>query len=580
MPVFSVHTFMMPIRWDYLPAEFDPAQKRKGEIPFDKRTELQKFVDLLTPNKTKSDNRWERKFYRLGQDAKKYNELIYYHAHASNNFFDMQREGERDEFEVSNDKVTLYFEFKEIDPSKDYYKIYVKEGPDGNPKEYELNLLGISIHVFTTGVCILTYTLNNDKYPDPSDILFINEFGRRVYPPFIEDIGKLDQTKEKVLADKIEIKIASFSNNILIEDFNRYNDFKTNIIETHEYKNGNYKYNTIIDFPVTVKNLFDDGKFAFTAKDEAGKKGVISFRLLTSDRMFFQCWYGNNTIADTVKKELEGYSGDKTYMFAQCKFWYAFMYGDRAENKLGVGNKYFMERQLLENTYTRWTEYGTLYGFTNDSFVCISQDLQTLKQNKVPDLSLHMQTIYYTMAVLNLAQRASALRFSGEVATLTDLGKCDSKDISIRIQDLNLNYIEFINKVYYREISPEIQGIEVYNHFQKAMNIEGDVTDLKMEINELYQYVSMVQDKERNDEAEILNKVAFIFLPISVVFGILGSSFFSEDLSWVPFSGWSSKPAWGILFGLIFSGLLYVLLRIILHVYNKKQANQKLTYKK
>jgi hypothetical protein len=575
MPVFSVHTFMLPMRWDYLQANFDPSQKRKGEIPFDERTQLQKFVDLLTPDKTGAGNKWERKFYRIKENAKNYNELIYYHAHASNNFFDLQREDEKDQFTVSKNKVALYFEVKNIDPSIDYYKIYVKKGPPDISKDYELKLSGISLHVFTTGVCILSYTLENDKFPEAHDILFINEFGRRIYPPFIEDAGKLDQTKEKVLAEKIEIKIASFDNSPLVEDFKRYNDFKANAIETHQYENGNYKYNTIIDFPLIVRNLFDNNKFAFTAKEE-DKRELISFRLLTSDRMYFQCWYGNNAITETVRKELETYDGSKTYMFAQCKFWYAFMYGDRAEGKLGIGNKYFMERQLLENTYTRWAEYGTLYGFTNDSFVCLSENLKTLKDNDVPDLSLHMQTIYYTMAVLNLVQRASALRFSGEVATLADLGKCDGKDISTRIQDLNLNYIEFINKVYYREISPEIQGIEIYNHFQKAMNIEDDVNDLKMEIGELYQYVSMVQDKERNDEAGILNKVAFVFLPISVVFGILGSSFFSDDLSWVPFSGWSWKPVWGILFGLILSGILYLLL----HIYYKNHINNKKAFKK
>ncbi|MFN8243886.1 MAG: 3'-5' exoribonuclease [Ferruginibacter sp.] len=540
--VHSVHTFMLPIRWDYLTASFHPANKRKGEIPFDERTDLQCFLNMLTPADKATDNFWERKFYRIDDKKERYNELVYYHAHAATNFFDLQREGEIDAFTVARNKVALYFELKEINPETDRYSIHVKEGPTGFPVVYHLKLSGISLHVFTTGICILSYTLKNDEWPEAKDILFINEFGRRIYPPFIEEDKSLDKTKSKVLADKIEISIAALGGIICTEDFGRYTDLSTNNIDTHRYENDVYQYHTIIDFPVIVKKLFNPSKFAFSAQEE-GNREVISFRLLTSDRMFFQCWYGNDHMAETLRKEVISHSGEKTYLFSQCKFWYAFLYGDRAEKSLGIGNPYFMEQQLLANTYTRWAEYGTLYGFTNDSFVCISQSLQTLFNAGAPDLSEHMQSIYYTMAVLNLVQRSSALRFSGEVAMLADLGKSESTDISKRIQDLNLNYIEFINKVYYREISPEIQGIEIYNFFQKAMNIEADVNDLKMEIGELHNLAMILQQTRSADEqallAEtqadiakeqaILNKIALLLLPATFVFSIMGSGFLAKE---------------------------------------------------
>lgn len=551
MPLYSVHTFILPLRWDYLPGGFKPSQKRKGEIPFDERTDLQKFTDLLAPGETAATNKWVRKFYKIARKAKNYNELVYYHSHASINFFDLQHETEQDEFTVHKNKVCLYFELKDVSPVTDYYRILVNKGPAGVPKEYTLQLSGISMHVYTTGICLVSFTLRNEEYSDSADILFINEFGRRIYPPFIEADGQLDITKERVLADKIILKTTSLGTEPVTEDFSRYNNINGGEFETHEFKNGKYQYNTILDIPLTIRSLFDPARFAFTASEEEKITGnKISFRLLTSDRMFFQCWYGNNTIAGKVKEKLTLRNGEKGYMFAQCKFWYAFMYGDRAESKLGIGNDYLMEEHLIRNTYTRWAECGTLYGFTNDSFVCISDSLETLVGNKVPDLSLHMQTIYYTMAILNLAQRTSALRFSGEVAMLADLGRIKGTDVTEGIRNLNLNYIEFINKVYYREISPEIQGIEIYNHFQRAMNIEKDVKDLDGEIKGLHNYAEMMKQYEmaiesseqttkatiQAEEATKLSRVATWFLPVTLIAGVLGMNTFDSlfEARWSP----------------------------------------------
>lgn len=586
MKPYSIHSFMLPMRWDYLPNGFRPSQGRKGEISFDIRTNLGDFLRLLIPGSSGENSQWERKFYRIKKSESNYNELVYYHSHASLNFFDFQHEDEKDGPNcISKNKVCLYFELSNVDKEKGYYRISIRKRQEVEPKElikdYKLKLNGVSLHVFTTGVCLLTYTMRNEDYPSPEDILMINEFGRRVYPPFMSEVAlndgrkdNLSDTRIKALAESIELSISEDARKIY-EDFSRYKDISKGTIETHIGENGKYKYNAVIDFPKIVKELFDAKRFVFTAdEEERAECEVISFRLINSDRMFFQSWYGNNTLAQLMSRKVDLVDGKKGYQFAQSAFWYAFMYGDRSEDNLGIGNPILMEEHLLKNTYSRWAQFGTLFGFTNDSFVCISQDINTLFKNDVPNLAQHMQSIYYTMAVLNLVQRASALRFSGEVATLADLGKTDQKLIARRIQDLNLNYIEFINKVYYREISPEIQGIEIYEHLQRAMNIENDVNDLKMEINELHQYVNMVQDKERNENGAILNKIAFVFLPMSLVFGIMGSNFFSDNLSWVPFSGWNQKAAWGILTGFLLSAMLFIIL-VIWYNWDKIKSKNK-----
>lgn len=548
----SVHTFMLPIRWDYLPEGFDPLIAGKGSIPFDERTGLQQFANLLTPQKTNTPNLWKRHFYRINDNISNYNELVYYHAHAANNFFDLQREDEQTEFIVSNNKSILYFEMQGINEATDRYTITIAEERSGKSNQYALRLSGITLHVFTTGIAILSFALKNYGYPEKEDILYINEFGRRIYPPFLTERDGLSGTKQLVLAEKIELTINSLNPQPLAtENFARYGTLAANNIETHLHEGNNY-YNTVIDFPDFTKKVFPTNKFVFTAKQEKESGEKISFRLLTSDRMFFQCWYGNNEIAKSVSREMNLYNGSPSFTYAHCPFWYAFLYGDKNAGSLSIANKYLMEEQLTSNTYTRWAAYGTLFGFSKDSFVCISSDLDTLKKNHVPDLSIHMQTMYYQIAVLCLAQRASVLRFSGEVSALADLGKQWDDKISERIQGLNLNYLEFINKIYYREITPEIQGIEIYNHFQKAMKIERDVHDLQMEISELHNFAMMKKQDElaqsqaiqTNEQTKMtrqqttmaeqqtsLSTIATIFLPAGFILGLL-ALISDKELKW------------------------------------------------
>ncbi|MBL0286673.1 MAG: hypothetical protein IPQ19_04465 [Bacteroidetes bacterium] len=151
-------------------------------------------------------------------------------------------------------------------------------------------------------------------------------------------------------------------------------------------------------------------------------------------------------------------------------------------------------KQLKAHTYDRWLNYGTIYGMTRDSFVCLS-DTGFGKKLTMQ----HMNTMYYTLSVLCLAQRTSVLKFTAEVANLADLAKIDpDKKLIDNIKGVYKNYIEFINKLYFREITPQIQGIEIYNQFQKILNLENEIKDLDSEISELHEYVSLIQTERQN----------------------------------------------------------------------------------
>lgn len=167
---------------------------------------------------------------------------------------------------------------------------------------------------------------------------------------------------------------------------------------------------------------------------------------------------------------------------------------------------------IEESTYRRWQNYGTLFGVTKDSFVCLSADKEDL--GTLP-LDMHMQSMYYQMSILSLVQRASILRFSWEISQITNKIFRENKNPKKAIRELYENYIRFINQIYFREITSQIQGIELYSQFQKMMNIEKEAKDLDVEMQEVFNYLS-VQEQTK------LGKMANIYLPVTLLAGVLG----------------------------------------------------------
>jgi Mg2+ and Co2+ transporter CorA len=122
------------------------------------------------------------------------------------------------------------------------------------------------------------------------------------------------------------------------------------------------------------------------------------------------------------------------------------------------------------------------------------------------------------MAELCLLHRATVLSFSDEVTHVSNLiEKKKSKNrISLeKIDDLYKHYILFINKIYFREVTAQEQGIEMYDMMQKIMRIPNDVKDLDKEIGELNHFAS-------KEEAHNLTRLATIFLIPTLIASLLG----------------------------------------------------------
>lgn len=483
--IYSHHHFMFPFRWDILPVGFTIYDVKENE-PFDQRTDLNFFNDEFGP--------WKRKPFTLsnnetGNDNSNYSEFVYYHQHVQKAIYDYQ-------YPWKNNQILLkYFEYN-IDKSlTNHYIIKEKDG-----KTFELQLDGITLHLFATGVGILSYNLSNciEGQGAPEDILRINELGRRIYPQFL-GIDGVQNTKSAFLADSIRIVI----NEIKIIEEN-FPNIELDIINP-----------TIL--PSFITEVLPDNFIYQIGNQVLANKRVLIVRV-TDDRMFFVSWYGNKKLSDEIKNKFI------KVQKLDNKWWYAFVFGDKTTDS-SVANKIMYESQLNECTYQRWVENGTVYGITNDSFVCLT-DTTSFSFNIVRQ---HVQSIYYTMSILCLAQRTSILKFTAEIANLADIAKLQKDEkLMTNIKDIYKNYIEFTNKLYFIEVTSQIQGIELYDMIQEQMNIKEEISFLKNEINELNQYVTLLQDEVRNKEAAWLNRVAAFFLPASIFFTVVGAGFISN----------------------------------------------------
>lgn len=505
----NIHAFMFPFRWDYICKDYNRWGQKisKEHTPYSDRTRLSDFHRLFERHNT-----LQLTPYTLGEDPQKYNEYTYFHAFARKALYYTGSETDHDK------NTVLYYELN--GGAGDYYEIEV--GYHGFAKTYHLQFKSICMHIYNTGVGVLTFNLESN-YEAQEDILHINEFGRRMYPQFLgAGEARVAAAQGVFLPQSVEGRIGNLR---FKEDFKQYD------------KQALKPESTFLP-PAFIRIVFGYGEqtregdygldFVFRKAHEG--KGKIRISLVTDDRMFFMCWYGNNQTASKMKSFISWADDAKGLEKKEYDFWYCFVFGDK--KWASIANAKMKYDQLKTHTYSRWGDYGTYFGMTRDSFVCLSNDLQTLQSYGVPDLSQHMRSMYYQMAVLCLVQRASVLRFAYEVSNITSLLNV-SGDVNSRIQDLYKNYIEFINKIYFREVTSQLQGIEMYNQFQEVMNLNKEVRDLDGEIQELHNYVSM-------DEQSRLSHVANWFLPAGAICGLLGiGALKTEDFKLASINLWA-----------------------------------------
>ena len=411
----------------------------------------------------KLDKEWERKDFKFSK-VEYYNDYIYFYPHI------------RDVLFSKNDGIATYYE-KNLKDGK--YIINLLDGI-----KYELKIEDISLRVFNNSIGILSFHLINYDY-DYLDILKINEFGRRIFPQFLDRKELVKTTKKTFLADNIEVHL---NGRVIKEDFSKFD---------------NIEYMEVEDLEKELLASF--------IKELVGE----SIRPIIDDRMFVISFYLDD---EKIVDKLIEFDG-KEYSFVNNDWWYKYVFVDGGDKT--CQSKLLCPKLIKKSTYDRWIEYGTLWGISRYSFVGIAKR-SDFAENV---LLVHAKTMYYQIMVLLLMYRAMIVYFSEKVQDIVEQIKNENNEIeNIKksSKDLYREYLKFLNGLYFREVTPQEQGIEIYKKALEIMEIESEIKDFDREISELDSFIEFLAEEERNKELEKLNKLGALFLPPTLLASIFG----------------------------------------------------------
>jgi len=182
---------------------------------------------------------------------------------------------------------------------------------------------------------------------------------------------------------------------------------------------------------------------------------------------------------------------------AHQAFFSVAMYVDQeGEEHLG-GYAYdpeFVKKQMEQAVLRRWYAHsGNLYGFTSYSNVYMGFGRYLTNIG-----SRHIHNHYFYMALLALYYRTSMIDYLTRLARASKklLKHPNKEECRDDIKKLRKSFIEFTNQYWFREVTSQMQGIEIFDYQCQAMNIEREYSEFKEEIEWADDFIRMEwQDK-------------------------------------------------------------------------------------
>ena len=179
-------------------------------------------------------------------------------------------------------------------------------------------------------------------------------------------------------------------------------------------------------------------------------------------------------------------------------------------------------KEMLGNNhiYDRWLEYGTITGISEYSMISITNDTADY-------LARNFLTEYIELMILALAQRASLLNFERMISNCTL-----KKD---KIRTINKSFLLFQSQLLLQEVTPQQQGIELYQMLLENMFIKKQTEDIEKQINSLFAQKTSENEAHENlilflialcGAADVLNRLIRLFVADTLPRLHLGLGFF------------------------------------------------------
>ena len=188
-----------------------------------------------------------------------------------------------------------------------------------------------------------------------------------------------------------------------------------------------------------------------------------------------------------------------------------------------------MEELLEKSTYVRWKDYKTLYGISRYSFSAWSDN---------GFINDHMKNQYFQLVSLVIAQKATIISLNEKMNNLINRIINGKDDETYESNEETKEYLTYLSKMHFSEITQQEQGIELYDFFQKQMRIKELLEELDLKIKTLNEKLERDSDK-RDEEREKQNqnkieKYGMIFAIVGLFAGGIFEINFDKKISeWI-----------------------------------------------
>ncbi len=378
---------------------------------------------------------------------------------------------------------------------------------------YKLYIEEIGLKIYKTGIGLLSFTMRNTAYKEIEAIEAINSFSKGVYPPILP----LSKAKEELFPDEIILH--------LNEACHIVESYKENYL-----KNG-LKISNII---MTV--LGED----FDIKVQNEKPSKITIDTILGNQMFCLCVYKNQEVLKHIQEATASYEDLERMMTINKKI----AYHEADDIPEHIGSTYYLKNQ------------DSIYGISRFALLCVTRE--------IPE-----DRLYDQLVSLVLMQRATLLSLSNEIAKVSTLGK---EEISSAISSIYEIYIQFINQLYFKEVTEDAQGAHIYEKLSHQLKINEELEQLNFEIDKVREYANLVEQAQSAVKVELLTIIGAALVIPSFVTSLFGMNILQKEINhW-----WRSERV-----GLWMNSyvLLPILVTVVVCTWNKKKTKLNITLK-
>lgn len=220
------------------------------------------------------------------------------------------------------------------------------------------------------------------------------------------------------------------------------------------------------------------------------------------ERMLVQAFYGLNQEEDN-----EGISMELRYRASQLDG-----LNLNGEPYISASDPEYIKDYCREHSYNRWAP-DTFYMTNEQTFCCISR----AGRERATELANQMYGPYYYGMLLSIFHKIALLKLANVHSRLRI--NHDYNEIENLIFLIN----KFSAKFYFLELISQSQGREIFNQLRRVYGNDALFEEVKMTLNDLFQYQDKFQAKRRDT-------LLMILTVFTVISGIYGMNQVIEDL--------------------------------------------------